>query len=243
MKKYFLITFLGLFSCNFFAPKKIDISLESADNIQRAKQMYNDYNEQINEDSDKDPKDKLDERRYLDSLYLIKVSSIISTERNDIMNSRVGAKEKLISINMLIDSFEDIIQLQDKNNILVENEKDLTRVELTKLNLLKDWDERRRRLDMEIKEYIEKKTQILFGVDNNLNTPEIIISDSSITKNEEKIKTATYKVFLRATYKSFMKSDKELIGESTWIVTCIYDRSPITTVKIEEDRYTNGLIK
>ena len=112
MKKYFLITFLGLFSCTCFAPKENYISLESADNIQRAKQMYVDYNKQINEDSDKNPKDKLDDRRRLDSLYLIKISSIIGTERNDIMNSRVSAKEKLISINMLIDSFKDIIQVQ-----------------------------------------------------------------------------------------------------------------------------------
>ena len=243
MKKYFLITFLGLFSCTCFAPKENDISLESADNIQRAKQMYVDYNKQINEDSDKNPKDKLDDRRYLDSLYLIKVSSIISTERNDIMNSRVSAKEKLTSINMLIDSFKDIIQVQDKNNILVENEKDLTRVEVMKLNLLRDWDERRNSLDKAINEYIKKETQILFGSDNNLNTPEIIISDSRITKNEEKIKTATYTVFLHATYKNVLKFNKELIGESTWIVTCTYDGSPITTVKIEEDKYTNRLIK
>ena len=242
MKKYFLITFLGLFSCTCFAPKENDISLESADNIQRAKQMYVDYNKQINEDSDKNPKDKLDDRRYLDSLYLIKVSSIISTERNDIMNSRVSAKEKLISINMLIDSFKDIIQVQDKNNILVENEKDLTMVEVMKLNLLSDWDERRNSLDKAINEYIKKETQILFGSDNNLNTPEIIISDSSITKNDEKIKTVTYKVFLHATYKGVV-FNKELIGESTWIVTCTYDGSPITTVKIEEDKYTNRLIK
>ena len=243
MKKYFLITFLVLFSCTFFAPKKIYISLESAYNIQRANQMYDDYNTQINEDRDKDPKDKLDDRRYLDSLYLIKVSSIISTERNDIMNSRVSAKEKLTSIEKLIESFEKINQLQDKNNILVENEKDLTRVELTKLNLLSDWDERRNSLHKAINEYIKKETQILFGSDNNLNTPEIIISDSRITKNEEKIKTATYTVFLHATYNGVLKFNKELIGESTWIVTCTYDGSPITTVKIEEDKYTNGLIK
>lgn len=243
MKRYFLITFLGLFSCNCFAPKKIDISLESADNIQRAKQMYNDYNTQINEDRDKDPKDKLDERRYLDSLYLIKVSSIISTERNDIMNSRVSAKEKKDSIEKLIESFEEIIQLQDKNNILVEKEKVLTKVEWKKLNLLSDWDKRRSSLDKAINEYIKKETQILFGSDNNLNTPEIIVSDSSITNYEEKIKTATYTVFLHATYNGVLKFNKELIGESTWIVTCSYDGSPTTTVKLEEDKYTNRFIK
>ena len=243
MKKYFLITFLGLFSCTCFAPKENDISLESADNIQRAKQMYLDYNKQINEDSDKDPKDKLDDRRRLDSLYLIKISSIISTERNDIMNSRVSTKEKLTSINMLIESFKDIKQLQDKNIILVDEEIDLTRVEVMKLNLLSHWDERRNSLDKAINEYIKKETQILFGSDNNLNTPEIIVSDSSITKNDEKIKTATYKVSLHATYNNVLKFNKELIGESTWIVTCSYDGSPITTVKIEEDKYTNGIIK
>ena len=243
MKRYFLITFLGLFSCNCFAPKKIDISLESADNIQRAKQMYNDYNTQINEDRDKDPKDKLDERRYLDSLYLIKVSSIISTERNDIMNSRVSAKEKKDSIEKLIESFEEIIQLQDKNNILVEKEKVLTKVEWKKLNLLSDWDKRRSSLDKAINEYIKKETQILFGSDNNLNTPEIIVSDSSITNYEEKIKTATYTVFLHATYNGVLKFNKELIGESTWIVTCSYDGSLTTTVKLEEDKYTNRFIK
>ena len=115
-------------------------------------------------------------------------------------------------------------------------------VEVMKLNLLSDWDERRNSLDKAINEYIKKETQILFGSDNNLNTPEIIISDSSITKNDEKIKTVTYKVFLHATYKGVV-FNKELIGESTWIVTCTYDGSPITTVKIEEDKYTNRLIK
>lgn len=242
MKKYFLITFLGLFSCNFFAPKKIDISLENANNIMEAKQMYDDYNKKINQDRDKDPQDKLDERRYLDSLYLIKVSSIISTQRNDIINSRVSAKEKSISISRLIDSFRNIIEL-DKNNILVSEQINLTRDELTKFNFLSDWDKRRNSLDMEIKEYIEKETRNFLGSDNNLNTSEIIVSDSIITKNNDTIKTATYKVFLHATYNGLLKFNKELIGESTWTVTCSYDVSPITTVKLEEDNYKNGFIK
>lgn len=260
MKKYFLITFLGLFSCTCFAPKKNDISLESANSIQEAKQMYVDYNKLINEDRDKDPKDKLDDRRCLDSIYLIKVSSIISSERSDIMNSRVSAKEKISSINKLIDSFEEIIPIQNKNNFLVVKEISLTRVELPKLNLLSAWDERRSSLDKAINEYIKRETEFFDGRNNNLDVQEIFVTDSSIIQNEENIKKASYNVKIHATYTSVVNNmirkfnklinkqgnrtnNKELTGESTWIVECLLNGSPITNVEPVEDNYTKDDIR
>jgi hypothetical protein len=230
-KKYLLLLLLVIFSSiliYFIGYQKIiddnvkNFTFNGIETFQDCKQRHIDYYNEISH-SNNDAIKKTNQRKTVDSLYLLKTIELLESKRIEIFNSNFTYSNKLENLNRIFES-------HNLNRLVVENPINLStelREELDRcnndLNYYQNeiiWSKRKIEVERKIYILLDEKTKDKFDVrfpGYKLLAQDIQLKDSTVnTTNDQRTMTYTYYIERRYEY---LYSPKKYSGIGKWQVS------------------------
>jgi len=229
-KKYLLLLLLVISSSiliYFIRGKKItddnvrNFTFNGSETFQDCKQRHIDYYNEISH-SNTDAIKKTNQRKTVDSLYLLKTIELLESKRIEIFNSNFTYSNKLENLNRIFESY-------NLNRLVVENPINLTtelREELDRCNNdLKfyqneiNWSKRIIEIEKEIKNHLDHETK--GDVPPALSRYKLIsqdiiqLKDSISQELHTDKRNITYTYYIERNYK-YLLSTKKYYGTGSW---------------------------
>jgi hypothetical protein len=214
-KKYLLLLILAIFSTiliYFIWGKKNTIE-NDVDNFtfndisafKDCKQRHIDYYNEILH-SNSDVLKKTNQRKTVDSLYLLKTIELLESNRKEIFNSNFTYSNKLENLNRIFESY-------NLNRLVVENPINLTTKLREELDIYNNdlkfyqneiiWSKRIIEVEREIMNHLDDNAVAKYGpvYDNDVQSQDIQAIDSLIESNSDERKI-TYTYYIEREYKT-----------------------------------------
>ena len=250
-KKYLLLLLLVIFSIllvyfiwgkkNIIDVKVKNFTFNGVEAFQDCRQRHIDYYNEILH-SNSDVLTKTNQRKTVDSLYLLKTIELLESNRTEIFNSNFTYSNKLENLNRIFESY-------NLNRLVVENPIDLTTKLREELDIYNNdlkfyqneiiWSKRKIEVEREIKNHLDNNAVAKYGpvYDDDVQSQDIQAIDSLIDSNSDERKI-TYTYYIEREYKTRFGLWK-YSGTGKWEVLLNIKNGSAIQVNLIEPHFTD----